>query len=227
MIKRTSSVISLLGFAALVAVTALGCRGHQYAHVLQPDQQDMVGSHTAGAETYKPLIDAAVAQLLGRHDMGMRSVGFDGQSPQPMRICFVGVENKSAEEIGDFKDQIYQHIDTQIVASERFRPISKRFVDAALQETRLRPDQLILPDHMRTFTAELERQGQPFDYLLYATLTSGTTRSNEKSYQRDYLLTLEMVNIKTGDYDKESAMLRKGYHKTRVGKAIHYNPFKQ
>ena len=34
--------------------------------------------------------------------------------PAQCRICFVGVENKSAEELGDFKEQIYQQIDTQI-----------------------------------------------------------------------------------------------------------------
>jgi len=214
----------LLCLFALGAGIASGCRGKQYAHVLQPEQSDMVGSHSAGAETYKPLIDEAVCRLLDRHDRGMRAVAFDGMAPQPMRICFVGVENKSAEEIGDFKDQIYQHIDTQIVNSDRFRPISKRFVDAALNETRLRPNELFVPQNMRTFAASLERQGQPFDYLLYATITSGTTRSNH-DYQRDYLLTLDMVDIQTGDYDKESATLRKGYHKTRIGKLRHYNPF--
>ena len=39
--------------------------------------------------------------------------------PQPKRICFVAVENKSAEEIGDFKDQLYQIIDLHIVNSRR------------------------------------------------------------------------------------------------------------
>jgi hypothetical protein len=29
--------------------------------------------------------------------------------------------------------------------------------------------------------------------------------------QRDYVLTLEMVNVQTGDYDKETAMIRKKY----------------
>ena len=74
------------------------------------------------------------------------------------------------------------------------------------------------------FAGVLEKQGQPFDYLLYAKLTSGTTEKNH-SYQRDYLLTLEMVNVHTGKFDKESAKIRKGYHKTRVGKWRNYNPF--
>jgi hypothetical protein len=37
------------------------------------------------------------------------------------------------------------------------------------------------------FTGFLEQQGQPFDYLLYATITSGTTR--EPGVSARYLLT--------------------------------------
>jgi hypothetical protein len=63
----------------------------------------------------------------------------------------------------------------------------------------------------------MEQQGQNFDFLLYATLTSGTTREN-KDYQRDYLLTLEMVNIHTGEASKQSATLSKGYHHSRTSR---------
>jgi hypothetical protein len=141
--------------------------------------------------------------------------------PTPKSICFVGVENKSMEELGDFKDQIYQQIDTMLVQSEVFQPISRRVMDAALRETRLRPDSLLVPENMRTFAAVLEQQGQPLHYLLYATITSGTTVRNQ-SQQRDYLLTLEMVNVRTGAYDKQSAEISKGYHKSRLGKFLHY-----
>jgi hypothetical protein len=156
--------------------------------------------------------------------MGMRAVSYGAATEPPLRICFVGVENRSSEEIGDFKDQIYDHIDTQIINSRRFHPISKRFVDAALMESRLRPEELFVPQHARQFAATLERAGQPIDFLLFARITSGTTRSN-RDYQRDYQLTLELVNLHTGDYDKESALIRKGYHQTRVGKWKHYVPF--
>lgn len=217
-----SGSLLLAGFLAGM----LGCRNHQYAHVLKDDQQDMVGSHAAGAETYNPLIDEAVGQLLGRHCTQFQPASFEGTAGGPPRIpiCFIGVENKSAEEIGDFKDQIYQQIDTQIVQSGAFHAVSKRFVDAGLRETRLRPDSLFVPANMQAFSASLEQMGQPFDYLLYATITSGTTDSNH-SYQRDYLLTLEMVNVRTGEYDKQSAKLRKGYHHSRLGAWKHYLPF--
>jgi peptidoglycan-synthase activator LpoB len=200
-----------------------GCRGKQFARVSQPGDADLVGSHQAGAETFKPLTEEAVAKLLGRHCSPFQQAAYVSgpeQLPPPgMRICFVGVENKSAEEIGDFKEQLYEVIDSKILESHVFQPISKRYVDAALRETRLRPDSLFIPQNMRMFSGFLEQQGQPFDYLLYATITSGTTRENQE-YQRDYLLTLEMVNVHNGEYDKQSASLSKTYHKTRIGRMM-------
>lgn len=210
-----------------VAGLTLGCRSHQFGHIVSEEQPDVVGSHAAGAAVFNPLIDEAVGKLLSRQAQPIQTVGYDGAEviATPKSICFIGVENKSIEELGDFKDQIYQQIDTMLVQSKAFNPISRRMVDVALRETRLRPDALLLPDNMQLFSATLQRQGQPIDALLYATLTSGTTVRN-KSAQRDYLLTLELVDVHTGAYDKESAKIRKGYHKTRAGKWWHYNPLK-
>jgi len=140
------------------------------------------------------------------------------------RVCFIGVENRSIEELGDFKEQIYEQIDSQILQAPSFEPISRRYVEAGLIETRLRPDSLFMPQNMQMFTAAMQRQGQPFDYLMFAKLTSGTTESNQ-DYQRDYVLTLEVVDVQSGAYDKESAKIRKGYHKSRLGKWRKYNPF--
>ena len=212
------------GFVGLGVLILNGCRGKQYAKVVQPGDSQMTGSHAAGAETFKPLVEEATSALLARHAAGPPQVTQVSAGPEPvarppMRICFVAVENKSAEEIGDFKDQIYQCIDTRIVESHVFQPVNKRFVDAGLEQTRLRPDQLFIPQNMRAFVQILEQQGQPFDFLLYATLTSGTTRQNQ-NYQRDYLLTMEMINVRTGEYDKQSATLTKGYHQTRLGRLI-------
>lgn len=201
----------------------IGCRGHQFGHIINDDQQDLVGSHTAGASTFKPLIEESVGKLLARQQVISSSQPIP-DALVPKRICFVGVENHSAEEIGDFKEQIYEEIDTLLLNSGEFSPISRRFVSAGLEQTRLRPDALLVPDNMRLFTAAMAQQGQPFDYLLFGKLTSGTTGKN-KDYQRDYLLTLELLNVNTGDYDKESAKVRKGYHASRLAKLRNYNPF--
>jgi hypothetical protein len=215
---------ALLGGLGASAFWLSGCRGRQTAQVLKPGEKDMVGSHHAGAETYKPLVDEAVGKLLAGCEVVMQPVGYEPEMPRQKRICFVGVENKSIEEIGDFKEQIYQQIDTRILQSQAFAPVSRRFVEAGLGESRLRPDQLFVPDNMRLFTAIMEKQGQPFDYLLYATLTSGTTRDN-KDYQRGYLLTLEMVHVRSGKYQKESAELSKGYNRSMLAKVRNLNPF--
>ena len=129
------------------------------------------------------------------------------------RICFVGLENKSSEELGDFKEQIIEIIDTRINTSQVFVQISRKYAEAGLREARLRPDELFVPANQRRFLAIMEAQGKPFDYLLFATVTSGTTRANDTT-QKDYLLTLELVDIQTGTPDKESASIRKGYHKS-------------
>ncbi len=175
------------------------------------DKKDLVGNTAAGAETYKPLIDDALGKLLGRQYAGVQPAAVP--APAVKRICFVGVENKSSEELGDFKEQITEIIDTRINTSQVFAQISRKYTEAGLREARMRPDELFLPANQRKFLAIMEAQGQPFDYLLFATVTSGTTRGHNQT-QKDYLLTLELVDIQTGTPDKESASLRKGYYKS-------------
>jgi hypothetical protein len=125
-----------------------GCRNKQYAHVLKKDDKDMVGSHVAGAETWKPLIDESVGRLLAKscsmvHQASHSTV--EGEGIPIRTVCFVGVENRSAEEIGDFKEQIYEHIDSLISQDPQFKMISRRYVEAAMGECRCRPESLLLP----------------------------------------------------------------------------------
>jgi hypothetical protein len=218
--KSRRYFICLVG--SWISVTPLmGCRGMQFARVIQPGGREMIGSHQAGQETFEPLIDEAVGKLLGRHEQPTHqlvSASAELLPPPQMRICFVGVENKTIEEIGDFKEQIYEMIDARLLDSSTFVPISQRFVDVGLRQTRLRPDDLFVPEHLRNFLGVMEQQGQPFDFLLFAKLTSGTTRQNH-DYQRDYVLTLELVDIATGQQDKQSATLSKGYHHSRLSRA--------
>ncbi len=233
--------LNLANAAALAALLSFaGCAGRQYGHLLANDDKDLVGSHAAGAATWNPLVEQSVAQLLSRCPPGVQPVGFASAGDVPVdpalagthlahgptTVCFVGIENKSAEELGDFKDQLFEQIDSQINGHGDFRGISRRMVQTALRETRLRPDSLFLPANRDVFAAALGRAGSPVDYLLFATVTTGTTDRNKTS-QRDYLLTLEMVNVHTGDFLKESAKIRKGYSKTRAGKWWNYGIFDQ
>lgn len=205
--RRTFLLQGLAPFP--LGMLAAGCRSLQFARVTMPGEDAMIGSHQAGQDTCTPLVNDAVAKLLARHvDMAVQPVRSDDGSEMASpvrRVCFVGVENKSAEDIGDFKERIYQSIDSRILESSMFQPVNRRFVDAGLRDTSLRPDQVLLPEHMRAFAAHMEQQGQPIDYLLYATITSGTTRKNRGS-RRDYVLTLELVETATGTYDRQSSI---------------------
>ena len=216
-------VILICSIATLTGIT--GCRNRHKAHVLSQSDKDMVGSHTAGAETWKPLIDEAVCRLLAKSSSTVHQAShttINGEGGVARSVCFVGVENRSSEEIGDFKEQIYEHIDSQISQDPQFKMISRRYVEAAMSECRCRPETLVLPAKQRELQLALERSEQPFDYLLFASITSGTTPSNG-DYQRDYGLTLELLDIHTGDSQKDSATLRKGYHKGIFGKLKHYH----
>ena len=209
------------GCAVTGAFSLTGCRGRQYAHILDEDDKDLVGSHEAGAAVYEPLVKEAVGKLLGDEIAGIQQARFNEGTEQPKKVCFIGVENDSAEEIGDFKNQLFELIDGSIASTHAFDSISRRYVEAGLKETRVRPEDLFLPRNQREFTMVLEQAGQPFDYMLFARLTSGTTQRNDDK-QRDYLLTLELVNVHNGRHTKQQAKIRKGYHPSVLGRIQNY-----
>ena len=144
---RYCIVVSLVCLIAAFTSVA-GCRNHQKAHVLSQNDKDMVGSHTAGAETWKPLIDESVCRLLAKSASSVHQASHTtvkGEGNEARSVCFVGVENRSSEEIGDFKEQIYEHIDSLVSQDPQFRMISRRYVEAAMSECRCRPETLVLP----------------------------------------------------------------------------------
>ena len=193
-------------FCAAFSVSAsflTGCRS-QTGTVLRPGSKQLVGSHKAGQEVFKPLVEESVARLLSAEEER-------GTGPAPKKICFVGVENYSAEELADFKEQLYEMIETSVSSSGKYVSVSRRFVDAALRQERFRMDDLFIPENQRKLQAALEKDGQPFEYLLFAKLTSGTTVDN-KDKQRDYRLTLELININDGTSIKEGCDLSKAYN---------------
>jgi hypothetical protein len=135
------------------------------------------------------------------------------------RVAFIEFENKTNEEIGDFKEQLEEIIDTKISESSSFTTVSPRAVKGVLRSTGLRPDDLFLPSNMAKFSAAMQQDGEPFEYLFFAKLTSGTTVDNIDK-QKDYMLTLEMVNVNMpSDRLKESTAIRKEYMRSARAKA--------
>jgi hypothetical protein len=194
--------------AVTFAVSLLAsCESGPRGRVMADTDQDYVGNRAAGAETFDRLISESVERTLAGHTAAR--TGND-----PLKVVSLPVENASAEELGDWQEQIYELIDTSINRSERYTMISQRFVDAALREARLRPDELFIPAKRRTFVAILEQEGQPVDLLLFPRLTSGTTSAGQGVTQRNYLLNLELVDLKSGESFKYSSKpLRKEYQR--------------
>lgn len=223
LIQKLPGIRSVL-VLALVSLLA-GCKGYQIGHILKPNSADMVGSHSAGAGTFNPLVDEAVHKLLSAAEANEVGQAQGQQLPPNVNVCFVGIENRSSEELGDFKEQLFEKIDAMVNDHPLFDSISRNYVDAGLRLTRLQPNELFIPSNMQNYAAAMQRQGQPFEYLLYAKLTSGTTQKNN-SQQRDYLLTLSLVDVQTGKQIKQTAEVRKGYHRNPLSRIANYNPFR-
>ena len=190
----------LATLSLLVLCTACG---GPTGRVKSDDESDLTGSTRAGAETFNRLIQESVDNLLQKPS---------AQRPAEdrLKIAFLGVENNGIEELLDWRDTLRQRIDEAVNRSGRYRNISDRFVKAALNETGLRPDDLHLPEKRRRFVQVLEANGNPVDFLLYASMNTGTTTAGRET-QRDYLLTLELVDVENGESEKVNADVRKEY----------------
>jgi hypothetical protein len=210
----------LIGTAAAVVVSQVGCRGVK-AHVMNPWEKQSVGSDKAGGEIYNPIVAAATSKLLARSCefpvSNMPQLNANGFPPK-RRVCFVGIENLSAEELGDFKDHISATINQQIVESDQFDVVHNKALAAGLGAIGARPDDLFIPATRRQFTQVMEQEGNPIDYLLFAKITTGTTKDN-KDMQREYKLTMELVDAKSSQATiTESCTMRKEYNKSVAGK---------
>ena len=176
----------------LLSAALLGCSTPE-GRIMGDEEEDYVGTKAAGGAIFDRLIEEAVGKLLNRQSAAGSALG-------KISVAYLGVENKSIEEL----------VDTSIETSGRYKSISRRFVKEALRESRLNADNLFIPKHRRKFIKTLEAQGNPVEFLLFSKLTSGTTRGDGVT-QRAYALTLELVNVETGEQDKETARERKAY----------------
>lgn len=188
----------------LLAFVVFGCEGSPKGRVKSGDEGDTVGSKTAGAETYNALIEEATRKLLNAE-----AARFPEGSVR--KICFVGIENRGAEELGDIRESTNQIIETVIYQSHRYKMIAQSYVSHVLQVNGMNAADLHLEQGLQKFLSVLRKEGQDPDYLLWAIYTTLSTEG-EKERQRDYLLTLELVDAASGELvQKETARVRKAY----------------
>ena len=213
---RTLQIITLL----LCGIIFIGCKGTQ-ARVMHGGEIDKVGSNRAGAEVYNPMVRVAIDRLLARAAMEpIQQVAFQAGPQFPTgkrKVCFISLENVSIEELGDFKEHIKSAILEGISQSDQFEIVSDRAVTAGLRALSLRPDDLFMPENRRMFVSVMGQGGTPVDYLLFGKITSGTTESN-RDMQRDYKLTLELIDTQTFVPIIESTPMRKEYNNSVKGK---------
>ena len=189
-------------FVAALLVIGVGCA--PTGRVMTGDEPTLVGSRTAGADIYNKLIDETLRKLLEQTK---------GTGQTKKIICFVDVENKGAEEMGENKAAVYEQIDTIIVESGVYANVSRRYVEAALRQTGLRPDEIFLGQGRQQFMLVLGSQGVTPDYLLWGTVTNLSTDGVDLR-EREYMLTMELVNAHTGLTEaKKTSKMRKEYKK--------------
>ncbi len=212
-----------IAVATSIIFFSLGC-ATQKGKIVDPNSVDRIGSHRAGSEIFDPAAKAAVAGLLDQaertpvmlEDSG-KTVAQIAEEYGVRKICFVGVENAGGEEMGDLREDLSESIRTMITQSDQFDVVDSRLVSAGLRETGLRVDDLLLPDKRDKFAATLGKLDSPFDYLLFAKVTTATTRDNADS-QVKYGLTLDLVNVHTGASMRETVELKKHYNRSARAK---------
>ena len=188
----------------LALSVAFACAGKPKGRVKSGDEGDLVGSKTAGATTYNALIAEATEKLLNAEAARF-------PEGDVRKIAFVGVENRGAEELGDIRDSTNQIIETVIFQAKRYDLIAQRYVTHGLQVCAMRAEDLFLRDGREQFVGILREQGQDPDYLLWAVYSTLST-TGEKERQRDYLLTMELIDARSGRLmQKETARVRKAY----------------
>ena len=198
--KKLFSVVCVLG----VVLPLLSSCSMPAGRIMKTTEPDSVGSRAAGAAAFDQLLSGAVNKLLLSH-------GAAREAATKLSVAVLRVENASAEELGDWQEQIFDKISTSINESGRYQTISLRYIDAGLRESRLKSGDLFIPAKRRVFLDILETAKVPAQVLIFPKLTTGTTELGPKRAQRNYLLTLELVDISTGRDFRVSEEVRKAY----------------
>lgn len=182
-INLPRGVLSILGLLIFCA-----CGGPS-GRIKEKGEASLVGDRRAGTVVYRRLIDGSLKEL----SLKFRLAARNSNAPK-IRVAFFGIDNRTNEELGSWRDQLNDIINGAINESADFQDVSfENFVKPALETAGVKPDRLVIPAEARKLLAVLEKNNQVLDAFLFARLTQGdTTQGNLK--QSDYILTFELVN---------------------------------
>lgn len=187
-----------------VVVLLFSCESPPEARILGDNERDLVDIKGAGAATFDRLIDDSVAKLLAPYKGEFAEL-------KVRTLAFIDLENRTKEELGEWRDLLIDKIEISINKRRAFKTISMKVITTVLREMGNPPvEQLVLPGKRREFAKVLERRTLPVQYLLYGRLTRGGTRGAGRR-QANYLLTLELINIVTGESNTVGTEVRKEF----------------
>jgi hypothetical protein len=180
------------------------CGSNQSARILDENEADLVDVDSAGAATFDKLVDPTVDKLLEPYKGEFAEL-------KVRRLAFVDLDNRTKEELADWRDHLIDLIEISINKRRAFKAVSVKAISVVLKEMGGPPvEQLVLPSKRREFAKILERDTAPVQYLLYGRLTRGGTKG-ANTRQADYLLTLELMNIETGESNTVGTKVRKEF----------------
>lgn len=189
---------------AVAGLTLAGCESA--AWVKGANEPDLVDATRGGIEVYDGLVSDVTTRIL--EDFRARP-----DTPDHMNVAFIGVENKSAEEMRDARDAVYEEINSILVNEKAGVMVNRRFVETIMQKNGLRPEDLFLKSGRERFVQEASAEGIVPDYLLFSTVTSLTSEGLGEA-QRNYQMTLELVDAHSGQtLMNKLGRVRKGYNK--------------
>ena len=193
----------LLLAVAVASLTACTPR----ARIRGADEESLVGDRRAGAAVYRTVIDQALIELSTKYRAQIRN----DLDQSRIKVAFMGIDNRTNEELGAWRDQINDIINSALNESGDFLDISfEYYVVPALRRASVNKEDLVLPADYRRFAEVLEASGRPLDALLYGRLSQGDTRSGNLT-QSDYLLTFELMNPLNGTRLNATGELSKEY----------------
>ena len=211
--------LCVLALSFWVMLLSSGCR-LQEGKIVSSDTPNRVGSHKAGSEVYETVAEAAFAGLIAELDRATSTIEDDVQfevrgekEKKRLKVCFAGVENSGGEDMGDLRENLNETIRGLISQSDRFEIVDERMMAALLRKSGMRLDDLLVSDNLTAFLENADKDTEWIDYILFAKVTTATTKDNSDS-EVHYSLNMDLVDVHTGASIRHTEQMKKHYNRS-------------